>query len=632
MRTWRSKKQLLYMMAIFVIATWMYKYFRKDNILIDEARKLHDLNIQSRIKSEKGTGCRMPKTKPFSADIMKYIKETPKIRCRRKDWVDCIGSKCYVIKKILDLAPTVECLYSDIIYVSDNEYYLETPISVRGSDNYTLRRSDYVHVYCMINSNFPFSWLSPTWSGFKTGLRDVEVPYRHGRLNSFNVLVLCLDSVSHSQFLRKLPLSYNVLTQNLGAVVLNSYNILGDGTPAALFPILTGKSELEMSEAQKINKGTYFHPRDFLFQQLHFDGYLTAYFEDSAQTGTFQHRYNTFKYPPADHYLRPFFLKATDKFCVGAIPKYALLLNLTLQFIKGPGKRFCFTFIGDFFQNDYNLVATMEDDLSVFLKALKVNEVLKNTVVFVMADHGPRYTEFRSIYEGKIEERLPFMAILLPEKVQRVIPGAKSSLRVNADVLTTPFDVHTTILHAVGLHYLRNRYKVPGSELPRGMSLLNPIPATRSCAEADVLGHWCACLQWVNVSQSEPIYKQVANEFSTYINRLVAGNTKCAKRELSVIVWVVRQKHNDQVLTPESDEGIYSIFGNLVKPSVEYYQVKIIMSPGRAMFEGTVMFLRERSHFLVSEYDVSRVDAVGDESKCVTETHSHLSKYCYCVV
>ncbi|XP_026318233.1 uncharacterized protein LOC113228982 [Hyposmocoma kahamanoa] len=574
----------------------------------------------------------MPTTNPFAAVIMKYIKETSKILCHGIDWVNCIGSECYVIQNILDSAPAVECYYSDIIYFTDNEYYFENSVRVTGNEKYILQRSDHVHVYCIKNAKFPFSWFSPRWSGLKTGLRDVEVPYRPDRIDSLNVLVLGMDSISHNQFLRKLPHSYNVLTHELGAVILNSYNILGDGTPAALFPILTGKSELEMPDARKINKGVYFHPKDFLFGQLKLDGYHTAYFEDMPQTGTFQYRFNGFKYQPADHYLRPLFLEATDLYCVGAVPRYALMLNLTLQFIKRAGKHFCFTFIADICHDDSNLIATMEDDLSEFLRALKSNGILENTLVFVMGDHGPRYSELRSIYQGKIEERLPFVGILLPEKVNNFIRAVKTSLRANADVLTTPFDIHTTILDAVGLSHLSNNYKVPGSDLPRGMSLLRPIPATRSCAEADVHTHWCACLQWVNVSQTEPIYTRVANAFCTFINNLVAVNAKCAKRELTAIEWVLREEHDNQYLNKDSGGGYLSIFRKSVEPSVENYQVKVVMSPGHAIFEGTVMFLRNRDQFLVSEYDISRVNAYGDEPRCIVKTHPHLSKFCYCVV
>ena len=50
--------------------------------------------------------------------------------------------------------------------------------------------------------------------------------------------------------MRNLPKSVNYFEKTMGAVRLKEYNILGDGTPAALLPILTGKSEIELPEAR----------------------------------------------------------------------------------------------------------------------------------------------------------------------------------------------------------------------------------------------------------------------------------------------------------------------------------------------------------------------------------------------
>lgn len=55
-----------------------------------------------------------------------------------------------------------------------------------------------------------------------------------------NVLIMGFDSLSRMTFMRKLPKAYKKL-QSLGAIVLEGYNILGDGTPQALIPLLTGK-------------------------------------------------------------------------------------------------------------------------------------------------------------------------------------------------------------------------------------------------------------------------------------------------------------------------------------------------------------------------------------------------------
>ncbi len=54
-----------------------------------------------------------------------------------------------------------------------------------------------------------------------------------------NVLMFGFDSLSRMTFMRQLPKSYDKL-MSLDAIVLEGYNVLGDGTPQALIPLLTG--------------------------------------------------------------------------------------------------------------------------------------------------------------------------------------------------------------------------------------------------------------------------------------------------------------------------------------------------------------------------------------------------------
>lgn len=603
----------------------------KNNILKQRRllwEKFHQFNIQSRIEIERGTGCQMPKTDPFAKEIMQFIPPTPKITCAMKDWVTCNGSQCYVVNEILDNMPTVECHYSDIIYVNDDEYFVETPVILKGEERYTFRHSDHVKIYCTMDNRFPFSIWSPKWYGIKAGFRQIGINVPPGREDSPNVLVVAFDSVSHNQFLRRMPHAYYFLTKKLDATVLNSYNIVGDGTNAALFPMLTGKTELELPDARKgISNSVKVNPNDFLFFKLREDGYHTAYFEDLPKIGTFQLRYNGFKYQPADHYLRPFFTEAYKMapdcmYCIGATPRYVLMMNLTYQFAMTEGKRFGFTLISDI-THDGDYLKTADDEMVHLLKSFKASGILENTLLIIMADHGSRYERVRMTYQGKIEERLPFMAIVLPERLKRARPSADKSLRANANVLTTPFDIHTTILDVVGLQRFSNDYKVRGSNLSRSMSLLEPIPASRSCAEADVMAHWCACLNWENVSRSDPAYERAANALANFINDLAAGNTKCVKRGLTSIEWVTHQSLSRPALE-------YANNGATVTSPVENYQVKIVMSPERAVFEATVTFVRRLNIFLMSEEDISRVSAYGDEPNCIIDTHPHLAKYCFC--
>ena len=65
----------------------------------------------------------------------------------------------------------------------------------------------------------------------REGLKTEHVgvgPSGHAPLN---VLVWGQDSISRLMFMRKLPLTWNYLQSQLKAIVLQGYNIVGDGTP-----------------------------------------------------------------------------------------------------------------------------------------------------------------------------------------------------------------------------------------------------------------------------------------------------------------------------------------------------------------------------------------------------------------
>lgn len=634
---------LLVLFLLFHCVQEMINTYKYNKQRID-ATMLHKLNILSRIEKDKGTGCNMPKTNPFAEEVMHFMEETVTVTCNEKDWVTCDGNQCFVVKEVLDELPYIECHYSDIIYINDDYYYIDTPIKLTGRDRFNFTKSDHVKVNCLANNHNPKRFEIPTWSGLKAGFRPVSVTVPPGREDSLNVLVLTFDSVSHNHFLRSVPLAYKILTEELGAVVFNNYNIVGDGTLAALFPILTGKTELEFPDARrKVNNifPKHINPEHFLFGQLHKDGYHTAYFEDLPKVGTFTTRLNGFKYQPTDHYLRAFFLedfsiKLHEKeniFCVGGTPTFRLLMDLTRNFILREGKRFGFTVISDIGHEEPTIFSSVAIDLSTLLRTFKASRILENTLLIVMSDHGSRFNALRKTYQGKIEERLPFMSIVLPDKLKKARPDAETFLKANVDVLTTPFDIHTTILDVVGLEHLYNNYTVPGSDLPRGMSLLKPIPKSRSCSEADVLAHWCLCLNWTDVPRSDKIYERIPIALANFINKLIADNDKCATRSLISIEWVKRENVNDQVIKfiDVNTENYVPIFDEHATPSIEFYQVKIVMSPKDAAFESTITYVRHLDEFLISEQLISRVNAYGQEPKCVMKTHPHLNKYCYCV-
>lgn len=175
---------------------------------------------------------------------MKFMKEEKPIECddESDDWVVCYLSLCTIKSGVIEKRGMVQCDFSDVIRSNDNSFRLSDPI--RTTKKYVLQNSDFVRVLCKAEDG-------SRWSRTLAGIRkDVNLMKKKNSARGFNVLMFGFDSLSRNAFIRKLPKSYKYLTEELGAHVLKAYNIIGDGTPQALTPILTGFTELELPEVR----------------------------------------------------------------------------------------------------------------------------------------------------------------------------------------------------------------------------------------------------------------------------------------------------------------------------------------------------------------------------------------------
>ncbi|CAG9116436.1 unnamed protein product [Plutella xylostella] len=157
------------------------------------------------------------------------------------------------------------------------------------------------------------------WIGFVTGFRPVHIPLPRRpsppspRARPLNVLLVGFDSTSKNGFIRSMPVTFRSLQEDFGAVVMDGYNILGDGTPATLFPLLTGRTELENPDRRtSVSVKESVDDLPFIFKRVRSHGYRTVYFEDHPNVGTFNFRFTGFRRQPADHYLRHFFKLANE--------------------------------------------------------------------------------------------------------------------------------------------------------------------------------------------------------------------------------------------------------------------------------------------------------------------------------
>ncbi|CAF2754822.1 unnamed protein product [Rotaria sp. Silwood2] len=426
------------------------------------------------------------------------------------------------------------------------------------------------------------------------------------------------------------------------------YNIVGDGTPAALLPILTGQTEQELPEARRGHAGAETVDRfPWIWKKFKDNGYITQWAEDLQVVGTFQMRLKGFHEPPVDHYGRPFYLVAesmrTSKpYCFGSITRFQAMLNWIRDlFEMYPSQpKFSFVFHSQYSHDSNNALPYADDELLEFLKLMHKRGYFDNTMLILMTDHGARFSSLRKTYQGKLEERLPFMSIRMPKKFQDKYPHLMYNLRLNSHRLTTPFDIHETFEHLFEFHS-SDSYQ---SKSNRSYSLFQLIPENRTCLQADVEQHWCACLNWNHISIDESIIKQFGQQAVEFLNNFVSDSKKqCAKLNLYRIHKANQLETNEHLLkfvdSSDKDGRVprfrnNTLTNNLIKNftlnQTKFYQIQFETIPGHALFELTAEYNPLNDTFHMRKKRLSRMNKYGKTSACIAYKRPEFREICYC--
>ena len=381
---------------------------------------------------EGDVACKLPHLDVSNPEITKFLHDVPPLSCSPEDWVILRGSRLVISNRAKKKYGSISCSFSEIL--RDDDYNVSFMPSVESDDSYVLKHSDFVNVKCESKNG-------DEWHSVMAGVKDdpqVKEKNRWENVGSkalkLNVLMFGFDSLSRNTFIRKLPKTYRYLKEYLNALVLEGYNIVGDGTPQALIPILTGKIELELPDTRKRMglKANYVNVYPMIWNQYKQHGYITGFMEDVHHIGTFTYRLKGFKEQPTDHYMRTFYLAASpyfryyNKYCVGGIPRHMVMLNYIKEIfnVHKNQPKFMFGFHGELSHDSYNDIGVVDDDLHNWLKDLHEFGHLNNTVLILMSDHGHRFAEIRNTVQGKQEERLPFFSFVFPPWFKKSIPGS----------------------------------------------------------------------------------------------------------------------------------------------------------------------------------------------------------------
>ncbi|XP_059157678.1 uncharacterized protein LOC131942032 [Physella acuta] len=602
--------------AVSVVYIINDSVFRIDLSAVGTYRHVGRLLYKPAAKVDPENACNRPPMKIDDPVMMSYYTKLPPPVCEgEENWVYVDNGTLRFSKSVVKKYGNFTCDFYNLVRV--HEYDVTWGSSyVNVQEGYRIP-SDFFKVRCKADGNHTYDGIHAGVAYTHDRATRPEVDLSQG-LGGLSIAIMGYDSMSRLSWLLRLPKTREYF-MSLGAIELESHNVVGDGTTAVMFPMLTGKAEWELPQCGKNVKGA--NPLDnfpFLWHEFKKAGYLTSW--SNGLSGAFNWRMLGFSQQPTDFYTRQFFYaidpsRSFQRECIGSERTIQVWLKYFRDiFVMYRNRRkFLFHFFAELSHNDNNKITKIDDDLKESVQFLHDNGYLDNTLFILMGDHGARYGKLRSTWQGKMEERLPYFSFLFPKWFEEKYPKAIQNLRTNTRRLTTPFDIHETLKD-----FLRFDGTGVGNVSNRGISLFKEIPSERTCEHAQISSHWCACLAWQNASSKDPDVKKALRFVLDTINNFTSGfREDCAELSIENVTTAFKLKSRKS----NSEAGT---------DMLTLYQLTLFTAPGHGHFEVTVTFDKKQNKMATSEKEISRINKYGDDPECILGKNNQIKPYCYC--
>ncbi|UMM35902.1 hypothetical protein L5515_008314 [Caenorhabditis briggsae] len=375
-----------------------------------------------------------------------------------------------------------------------------------------------------------------------------EIPYPDPKLQKhqskqFSISILGLDSTSRAQFRRHMRKTSDLMDQ-LGSVVFEAYNKVGDNSAVNMIPILADEltetenlSLLDEDGDVNLNKilpaKTVLNPDTIQWIWTHLSPeYVTMYNDDVMHTsrGLFHYPPENFmagfSKPPATYYYRPYYnhlysqLSNWWRKCLDGEMLADVFLDTWFRFERIFAKipHVGFTFLSSLTHDDPNNLELLDHSLFHRLDYLNRTGCLENTILIVLGDHGNRVHPLnRYTFAGKIEERAPFLSILVPPRFRELFPDKYRNLKENSQRFISNFHLHSTLKYITSLS--RNL-----ESSTRSKSLFELQPTNSTCQNNRVISNHCLCM--IDASQD---FSRIPNPDSLHevLKIYLADYSKC---------------------------------------------------------------------------------------------------------
>ncbi|XP_063415274.1 uncharacterized protein LOC134697144 isoform X1 [Mytilus trossulus] len=592
--------------------------------------------------------CLLPDIDPFDKSVMQYIWHPKPIVCEPSPsivYIDKMGKLQLNRSEISNKNNHFDCFYRLIMRSSDNDVTLSHEVKLLLP---VYIPSDYVNVKCFGDQRLLYDIVLHNVD-FKTVRKNKEILNENDKCLS--VLMFGLDSVSRLAAERKLPKTMNLIKK------LNGYNFKGYTSIAAitypnLMASLTGKTAYS-NELPKLDPRKEFTDKyPFIWKNFSQKGYVTMFSEDFPEISMFNYMQKGFKDSPVDHYLRPYYIarkklhpvqsnldqvfmfledkdikmKKYSSLCYKSRPKHAIHIDHYKNFVstyKG-NRKFGLSWLTEIGHDYMNFLEHADDDIEQMIQYFYNEGLFKNTIFILFGDHGPRTDEIRNTAIGRIEERMPLLSIIIPKQIKNTYPHIHTNLQDNENKLTSPFDLHETFVDILNENFTLSE-KVMTRPYPRGISLLRKIPKDRTCSDAAIAEHVCACYTSHKVSVNSrmiDIGKFVVNSINIKLEQF---KDTCSTLSLYQVKEAQEIKTGLEYREDFSRKTLLNLFYQPEVESEQRFVVLIETTPGHSLFEGTVS---SKNNELTLLGDVSRTNRYNNQSHCIAyKTLKHL---CYC--
>lgn len=458
-----------------------------------------------------------------------------------------------------------------------------------------------------------------------------------------SVLIIGLDSTSQMNFIRLMPKSHKYLTTTLGSIMLKGYNKVAENTLPNVVSLLTGVhlstlKSLCIDYNNTVNSAIHLDRCPFIWKSFSARGYRTSYAEDEVSTGVFNMYWShAFQSAPTDHYYRTFAVRVSQNHATfgGRCHGTRMPFDILMKYVRDTAatyendRYFHVSWASKLQHDDFNRLAWGDETLLKTLRFLNENNLLNETALLLVADHGSRNEDVRKTHQGQMEDRLPLAHIRLPTWFPSTYPRAWHNLQENAEKLTTPFDIHETLKDLLDLsqvadpstHYERQANKKFRSR--HGSSLFIKIPETRGCIQAGIPQHWCICYKKKSILTESFLVKSAARFAIKSFNRILKPYSRiCEPLRLFRVSRALQWKPDDvESGAPEKEqaqkEEDYKMSSMI--------QVSFQTLPGHASFEITLVNHPDYGFKLTDE--IIRLNRYEGHSDCI---HQELKMLCFC--